>query len=313
MNFFKTLCICLPFTLLSCKRSDSVSDEDAKAKAEQQRLADEAKIKTKEANKKKVEMERLAAEEKKKLESEAREAEIQKLKLAEDKRLEEDRIEKERLEQEAIITALRIKQKAARELYVGTKYESLTVEGKEYKSLVVTKANDSHVSFMHSTGVANIKYTDLSEDIRKACVYDERTILEEKPQVTRRPVAKVEKKKKAGKKASSAAAKKAPTKAPEPKKKAPNHGGIKTRVVRMYQKYFPEYNRKFHVKDLSVAVRANTEAKLYFNGSMVMNIPANKTMTFNGTSLPKGKYKLELKDTKGKTLDTETDGRKSGL
>jgi len=90
---------------------------------------------------------------------------------------------KKEKERQAEIAARQMEQKIACNRYIGTQYDEFKLKsGRVLKSVSVSAANATTVSFMHSGGVATVKYDDLPEEIGVACKYDpelEQIMLEE--------------------------------------------------------------------------------------------------------------------------------------
>ncbi len=105
-------------------------------------------------------------------------------------RIEEEQAAAEKLAEEKLeaelaeITRKQKEQKQAWTKYIGTKYETIILNGgKTLKDAKASEVRATHVTFIHSTGIANVKFKDLNYSIRKACKYDpELAVLSRKKQ-----------------------------------------------------------------------------------------------------------------------------------
>ena len=234
--------------------------------------------------------------------------------------------EEERVRQEAILKRQHQQQLACQN-YVNTEYDELVlIDGKVLKAAQVSAAGPVKVSFIHSNGVSRVRYSNLPKEIGEACLYNleleqlelERIEAVEKARIeklatsvnqSRTQISKREKGESIFKRTPSRKTKVNKT----PKVAIRSSGGVSSKVVRTYRKYYSPHGREYHFKDLVIMAKANTKAYLYFNGRKVKTLEPNKLTRFEGTSKIKGKYTVTLKDEKGKVLDSESDSRKSGL
>ncbi len=143
-------------------RSSNKSSPKSRAEAAK-KLKIQAELEKQQAEEKiaaEAEAERIAAE------KEAEKIEAQKLA---DEELAEKQLQAELAELEIRTAA----QKAAWANYIGTKYDTLKLEnGKTLTNAKVSEVRPTHVTFMHSAGIANIKFIELSPSIRTTCKYD---------------------------------------------------------------------------------------------------------------------------------------------
>ena len=301
--------------LVSCKETPKAStgeDEAAKA-AEQAELLRLKTLEEKKAKELALKATLLEAENK-------RIATERELQLKRDQEAEKVRAAKEK---EAQRQAAILKKQKAQELacskYIGTNYKTLELSGgKILTSVEVTRADAQSVSFMHSNGVATIKYADLPDRIRNECKYDPelaQLAKDKEKSAKKHYMAKKshKSKKSTPKKAKTYRSSTSNTgnvtkKKPVDKKQVTPRGKITVKIVRV---------RRGN-KDIEIKGIANVNATLHLNDwywrrYTKKNIKAGIPFTHTWSSVG-SKYEVKLvDDNSGVNLDYESNSKKSGL
>ncbi len=274
-----------------------------------------------------------------KLIQEKAQKELEAAKLEEEalqQKLKEEKEEEEKIAaQIAEIKRKQALQKEAWGQFIGTEYEEIEVaEGKVLKKAKATEVRATHVTFVHSAGIANVKFKDLSGTIRRKCRYDPELaeLAKEKSiELQKRIQARLRE----GQKSESAVSKNTTSvKSSRPsgnkitstngsnkrttEKAVRPSGSLKVRVVGVdtdgiKDHYYRGKSRRDGTKKIiEIKAYANVDATVEVVGVSQFSISAKQGVK-KEVKLSGSKYTVILKDKKGNVLSTQKHNHKSGL
>jgi len=250
------------------------------------------------------------------------EAKLLALKIKEEKAAAE-KLAQEKLEAElADLTRKQEEQQVAWDAYIGTKYDTLELkDGKILKEAKATEVRATHVTFVHSTGIANVQFKDLSYAIRRVCKYD--------PELAEHSAKKQAELQRQIKSRLAAAAARdaeeisntetkttytAPSSTDNSTITAPNYDNVIPRGNVSIKTIGTRNNRNYRLgssKTIEASAISNVPAALTIGG-ISYELTPNIKLVRTHTSYD-GKYEVTLRDKKGRILDKESHNRKTGL
>jgi hypothetical protein len=316
-EFGVLVCGIFPFFVASCsKKEEGLINEEQKRELE-------ARLERKKQEERDLlaEKELLSEIAKLKTEDELLKAKLLKEQLLIEAQAAEQKIadEEAKLREEDILSRQAL-QKVARNRYNNTKYEKLVLlDGKVLKSAKVTQVTPVKVTFIHQSGVARVKYSNLPEEIRLACKYDvelgtlelEKIAKDKNDRLASRS-AKIAKRsnqrsnrEEADEKIEPSYRRSLEVSDTTEEKVVKPRGKLSVRVV----------GTRKGSKTIKVIANSNVDAVLHLNDywrpRSELRVKANVPFSHTWTRV-KIKYAVKL-SADGKVLDRESSGRKSGL
>jgi len=256
------------------------------------------------------------------------EADLLALKIEEEKAAAERAAEEKLQAEVAELKKKEEAQKIAWGSFIGTKYETLNLKnGKTLKDAKVTEVRATHVTFVHSSGIANVKFENLTYAIRRICKYDPKLA-----EVSRKKQIELQRNIKA-RMAAEKIAENDQLIASEKSAKRLKQFESTYKPVQGNSSTATNYDNvvpKGIVSVKTVAVSNNGSSR--YNGTSktiqvtaISNVPATLTTNSGSHTLTPnvkfvtsfktyyGKYSVTIRDKKGNILDQETHSRKTGL